>query len=127
MHSRESRCRPRRCLLTTDLAFDKDASFAPVPFVGHNAILLRGTLREQSSHRSLWLVCPFVVVCFATLLYAQGTPVLQNTAGLRLLVAEENTAPTLRIVLPGHPDSDRAIEVLFPEHVTVRKHGGDEG
>ncbi len=82
---------------------------------------------EQSSHRSPWLISPFVVVCFATLLYAQGTPVLQNAAGLKLLVAEENTAPTLRIVLPGHPDSDRAIEVIFPEHVTVRQHGSEEG
>jgi hypothetical protein len=25
--------------------------------------------------------------------------------------------------LPGHPQTDRAIEVVFPEHVTVRRHG----
>jgi len=29
----------------------------------------------------------------------------------------------LRIVLPGHASSDRAIEVLFPEHVSAARHG----
>jgi hypothetical protein len=43
--------------------------------------------------------------------------------GLRLLVAEENTDPELRVVLPGRPSSDEAIRGLFPEHVTVLKHG----
>ncbi len=38
-------------------------------------------------------------------------------------MAGENADPTLRIVLPGHPESDRSIEVLFPEHVTARRHG----
>jgi hypothetical protein len=31
----------------------------------------------------------------------------------------------LRVVLPGRPSSDRSIEILFPEHVTVRKQGQD--
>lgn len=48
---------------------------------------------------------------------------IQNASGLRMLVAEQNAQPTLRIVLPGRPESDRSIEVLFPEHVTVRRHG----
>jgi hypothetical protein len=52
--------------------------------------------------------------------------VVRNRAGMQLMVAEENTQPTLRIVLPGHPTSDRSIEVLFPEHVTVRKRGTDD-
>jgi hypothetical protein len=51
---------------------------------------------------------------------------IRNAGGLKLLVAEENAAPTLRIVLPGHPESDRAIEVIFPEHVTVRRHESAE-
>jgi hypothetical protein len=46
---------------------------------------------------------------------------------MQLMVAEENTYPTLRIVLPGHPASDRAIEVIFPEHVTVRPRGRTDG
>ena len=50
-----------------------------------------------------------------------------NRSGLKLLVAEENTDPTLRIVLPGRSESDRAIEVIFPEHVTVRQRGSVEG
>jgi hypothetical protein len=44
---------------------------------------------------------------------------------LQLLVVRENVEPALRIVLPGHPTSDRSIEVLFPEHVTGVKHGSD--
>lgn len=51
---------------------------------------------------------------------------VQNADGLRLVVADENTQPTLRIILPGRPDADRAIEVIFPEHVTARKHGSTE-
>src|SRR5215208_4984224 len=48
---------------------------------------------------------------------------VRNGAGMQLMVAEENTQPTLRIVLPGRPSSDRSIQVIFPEHVTVRKRG----
>ena|ERR1700738_29647 len=48
---------------------------------------------------------------------------IQNAAGLRLLVAEENAQPTVRILLPGQPQSDRSIEVIFPEHVTARRQG----
>jgi hypothetical protein len=42
---------------------------------------------------------------------------------MQLRVVDENTHPTLQIVLPGHPSSDRAIEIIFPEHVTVRPRG----
>ncbi|PYP80401.1 MAG: hypothetical protein DMD35_04655 [Gemmatimonadetes bacterium] len=52
--------------------------------------------------------------------------VVRNRAGMQLMVDEENTQPALRIVLPGHPTSDRSIEVLFPEHVTVREHGATD-
>ncbi|MGA7343753.1 MAG: hypothetical protein WBX18_24350 [Terracidiphilus sp.] len=55
---------------------------------------------------------------------AQMPPAINNAEGLRLLVATENTQPTLRIVLPGQPDTDSAIEVIFPEHVTANVHGG---
>jgi len=65
--------------------------------------------------------------CAGIATYAQTPSGVQNASGMRLVVASENTDPTLRIILPGHPDSDRAIEVIFPEHVTVRKHGETEG
>jgi len=42
---------------------------------------------------------------------------------MQLLVALENDQPSLRIILPDPSISDRAIEVLFPEHVTAVKHG----
>jgi len=48
---------------------------------------------------------------------------IRNSQGLRLIIAEENTQPALRIVLPGQPLSDRSIEIIFPEHVTARKAG----
>ena len=51
---------------------------------------------------------------------------IRNKAGMQLMLAEENTQPTLRIVLPGHPTSDRAIEIIFPEHLTVRPHGNTD-
>jgi hypothetical protein len=51
---------------------------------------------------------------------------VRNSAGMQLRVVEENTQPTLRIVLPNHPTSDRAIEIIFPEHLTVRRHGNTD-
>jgi hypothetical protein len=51
---------------------------------------------------------------------------ITNSAGMQLMIAEENTQPTLRIVLPGHATSDRAIEVIFPEHVTIRPRGKND-
>jgi hypothetical protein len=51
---------------------------------------------------------------------------VRNSGGMQLMVAAENTQPTLRIVLPGHPTTDRAIEVIFPEHVTVRQRGSTD-
>jgi hypothetical protein len=52
---------------------------------------------------------------------------VRNGVGMQLKVVEENTQPTLRVVLPGHPSSDRAIEVIFPEHVTLRQRGATDG
>lgn len=51
------------------------------------------------------------------------TEKVRNRTGMQLMVVEENTYPTLRIVLPGRPSSDRGIEVIFPEHLTVRERG----
>src|ERR671916_827062 len=48
---------------------------------------------------------------------------IQNAAGLRLLVAADHTSPVLRLILPARPTTDRSIEILFPEHVTVVKQG----
>jgi len=52
---------------------------------------------------------------------------VQNAAGLRLLVSAEHTAPVLRVILPGQPMTDRSIEILFPEHVTVVEKGQPSG
>ena len=66
-------------------------------------------------------------LCGGLACQAQTAPVVENKAGLRLLVTEENTNPALAVILPGHPDSDRTILVLFPEHVTVRTSREAEG
>jgi hypothetical protein len=71
----------------------------------------------------LHVLCALVIVCCAAIAQAQAPGAIQNVSGLRLMVEDDNTEPALRIVLPGHPDNDRAIEVLFPEHVTARKQG----
>jgi len=65
--------------------------------------------------------------CVGLTTQAQTPAAVQNASGTKLVVDSENTYPTLRIILPGRPDSDRAIEVIFPEHVTVRKSGDTEG
>jgi hypothetical protein len=51
------------------------------------------------------------------------THALSNTAGLRLVVDADNAQPVLRVVLPGRAESDRAIEVIFPEHVSGKRQG----
>ena len=77
--------------------------------------------------RALWLFSLLATLCVGFSVHAQVVPAVQNTSGVRLIVAAENSYPTLRVVLPGHPDGDRTIEVIFPEHVTVRQIGQSEG
>ena len=52
---------------------------------------------------------------------------IQSPGGLKLLVVAESPGAALRIVPPGHATSDRAVEVLFPEHVTAVRHGRTAG
>jgi hypothetical protein len=70
-------------------------------------------------------LCAFVLLLCGTVLYAQAPLEVRNAAGLRLLVTNKSN-PALAIVLPGYPDSDRSIEVIFPEHVTAKRHGSSE-
>lgn len=58
---------------------------------------------------------------------ARDLPRVSVGSGLQLQVDEENTAPTLRVVLPGVPASDRSIVISFPEHVTAVRHGDRDG
>lgn len=55
----------------------------------------------------------------------QSSLSVQNSAGLVLFVAAEHDLPALQIIVPHRSAPDTAIEVLFPEHVTARKHGYD--
>ena len=66
----------------------------------------------------------YAVVLCSSPINAQSPLAIRNADGLRMFVAPENTQPTLRIQLPG--SQENAIEVIFPEHVTVRKVDSDE-
>ena len=66
-----------------------------------------------------------LMILGASWLNAQMPSVVDRVSGLRLLVDEENTLPTLRLALPGQPIS-KGILIIFPEHVTVREHGKSE-
>lgn len=69
---------------------------------------------------AIWLLC-------GTAALSHELPrSIQNGNALRLLVAPENNQPNLRILLPGSADTDRTINVLFPEHVTARRDGTAE-
>jgi hypothetical protein len=57
---------------------------------------------------------------------AQTPVVVDRRPGLQLIVVEENTLPTLKILLPGEAVSSQGVLVVFPEHVTVREHGKTE-
>jgi hypothetical protein len=70
-----------------------------------------------------WAVGPSPTRAQTTVGSAEVHLPIQNAAGLRLLVAPDHTSPVLRVILPDRPSSDRSIEILFPEHVTVVKPG----
>ena len=89
-------------------------------------VQLRGIV-EQKAMRKRLLFSLLASLFFGPAGRTQAPPAVQNASGMRLVVADENSYPTLRVVLPGHPDSDKTIEVIFPEHVTVRHVGDTEG
>jgi hypothetical protein len=70
-------------------------------------------------------VCVIAFLLYAMSLNAQNGLQDPRASALRLIVADRNN-PTLAIVLPAHPQSDRSIEVVFPEHVTAKRHGSSE-
>ena len=72
-----------------------------------------------------WLLA-ILLLCGTAAFSQRQVGTIQNRSGLRLLVAPENNQPNLRILLPGSADTDRTINVLFPEHVTARRHGSTE-
>ena len=74
-----------------------------------------------------WVVGPSPTRAQTTVGSADVHLPIRNAAGLQLIVATEHTSPVLRVVLPGLPASDRSIEILFPEHVTVVKQGQPSG
>jgi hypothetical protein len=80
-------------------------------------------IQHSNSRVLMWLAFGVAAAGWDTRLSAQDLPHVETATGLRLLVADEHANPTLRIVLPGHAASDRAIEVIFPEHVTAVRRG----
>jgi hypothetical protein len=72
----------------------------------------------------------FFAVLASRQIYQGETPrsseSVRNSIGMQLKVVEENTQPTLRIVLPDRPTSDRSLEIVFPEHLTIRTRGNTD-
>lgn len=68
----------------------------------------------------LWAMC-------APLPPAQIPAGVQNVQGLRLEIEASDTQPALRVVFPGRADREGDIKILFPEHVSARRHGNTEG
>src|SRR5258708_15577357 len=89
-----------------------------------------GKAMLKRSSRTIIAISLLLAISGCRQAFDQVTPTpsgsVRNSVGMQLRVAEENTQPTLRIILPGHPASDRAIEVIFPEHVTVRPRGSTD-
>jgi len=85
-------------------------------------------MRSPRHHRWARTICAAAaaLVGCTVLISGQKPAAIQNAAGLRLLVSTENAQPMLGLVLPGHQDTDHAINILFPEHVTARRHGSNE-
>lgn len=81
------------------------------------------------AHRKTALLLPAALAACFTLPFtalAQSPRPLTSPSGLRLLVDPANADPTLRVVLPGRPETDTSMEVLVPEHVTVRRQGEED-
>jgi hypothetical protein len=73
-----------------------------------------------------WLFWSTVMPALAVMLGAESLPGVQTATGVRLVVAEEDTQPALKVFLPDDP-AGYAIKVLLPEHVTAKKLGSGEG
>ena len=72
------------------------------------------------------IVFLLVAVCACAIpASSQVSAPLHNKEGLTLLVAPDIAEPMLRVLLPNRPQSDTTISVVFPEHVTARKHGSN--
>jgi hypothetical protein len=68
----------------------------------------------------------FWLICGCGYDASRNPPSLTRADGLRLLVSSTSRSPALLIVLPGRNESEHAVEVLFPEHVTARTTPGAE-
>jgi hypothetical protein len=93
-------------------------------------LLARATFMLRRSTIIIIVIFLFLVVLASRQIFQGETPrfseSVRNSIGMQLKVVEENTQPTLRIVLPGHPASDRALEIIFPEHLTIRPRGNTD-
>jgi hypothetical protein len=79
--------------------------------------------RMKAISRRFWVLAILCLSMNCAAPHAQDFVVVDPGTGIRLQRVEEDTSPTLRIVLPSQPASDPGILVLFPEHVTSREHG----
>lgn len=77
---------------------------------------------KESRKAAIAVLCLFLAGCQSK---GQALGAVTNQAGVRMQVAT-GSAPALRILLPGQPDSDPGIVIILPEHVTARARGSAE-
>jgi len=61
-----------------------------------------------------------------SMLAAQSVPGVRNSEGVSLVVTDEDTQPVLHLLLPDE-SGGQVAKILFPEHVTLKRRGNDEG
>ena len=83
-------------------------------------------IRRSMINFRLHSIITCVIFLLGLKMWAQETFSIQASNGLRMEVISENTQPSLHMFLPDADGLNSPIEILFPEHVTVRKHGHHE-
>lgn len=69
-------------------------------------------MRDHVTH---FIVCNFLWL--ASLNSMAQSDLLTNAQGMRVRVVQKDF-PLLKVLLPGQSDSERGIEIEFPEHIT---------
>src|SRR5258708_36703163 len=87
---------------------------------------LRGIV-EQKAMRKRLLFSLLASLFFTLAGRTQAPPAVQNASGMHLVVADQNSYPTLRVVLPGHPHHDKTLERIFLSAVTGQQVGEHAG
>ena len=68
-------------------------------------------------NKRVYIYAVVVLLCSSNLTVAQSGLAISLPTGLKVMVIQKDF-PLLKLLLPGQPDTERGIEIEFPEHVT---------